>query len=70
LLPYDCFQLVEKIRGVFSANELGQRFLVALIFLVLWFSQSVVPFRISGAVDYAGWEVPNTTLKVIDLAGI
>jgi len=27
---------------------------VALIFLALWFSQSVMPYRISGAVDYAG----------------
>jgi hypothetical protein len=30
---------------------------VALIFLAVWFSQSVMPYRISGAVDYARWPI-------------
>lgn len=30
---------------------------VALIFIAIWFSQSVMPYRISGAVDYARWPI-------------
>lgn len=30
-------------------------FLVTFVFLAVWFSQSVMPYRISGAVDYSSW---------------
>jgi hypothetical protein len=29
----------------------------SLLFLAIWFSQSVMPYRISGAVEYAGWPI-------------
>jgi len=46
-----------KIRGLPFCERTWPAVLVALIFLVLWFSQSVMPYRISGALDYAGWPI-------------
>ncbi len=46
-----------KIRGLPFCERTWPAFVVALIFVVLWFSQSVMPYRISGAIDYAGWPI-------------
>jgi hypothetical protein len=41
-----------KIRGLPFCERTWPAFLVAFIFLALWFSQSVMPYRIFGALDY------------------
>lgn len=48
-------------RWAFRGSPVAQRtwpaFCAAFLFLAVWFSQSVMPYRISGAVDYDGWPV-------------
>jgi hypothetical protein len=46
-----------KLRGRLLCERSWPAFAVALIFIALWFSQSVMPYRISGAVDYGGWPI-------------
>jgi hypothetical protein len=46
-----------KLRGLPLCERTWPAFGLALIFVALWFSQSVMPYRISVAVDYAGWPI-------------
>jgi hypothetical protein len=44
-----------KILSMPLRDRTWPAFLVAFAFVAVWFSQSVLPYRISGAVDYSGW---------------
>ena len=46
-----------KLRGLPVCERTWPAFGVSLIFLAIWFSQSVMPYRISGALDYAGFPI-------------
>ncbi len=43
------------IRGVPFSHRTWPAFLVCFFFLAVWFSQSVMPYRLPGAVDYSSW---------------
>jgi hypothetical protein len=46
-----------RLRGLPLCERTWPAFGASLLFLAIWFSQSVMPYRISGAVDYAGWPI-------------
>jgi len=46
-----------KFRSLPLCERTWPAFGIALIFLAIWFSESVMPYRISGAVDYAKWPI-------------
>jgi hypothetical protein len=46
-----------KILGTPLRDRTWPAFLVTFAFLAVWFSQSVMPYRASGAVDYSGWPI-------------
>jgi len=46
-----------KLRGLPLCERTWPSFGAAFIFIALWFSQSVMPYRIAGAVDYARWPI-------------
>lgn len=46
-----------SLRGFPLCERTWPAFGASFLFLVIWFSQSVMPYRISGAVDYAGWPI-------------
>jgi hypothetical protein len=46
-----------SLRGLPLCERTWPAFGATLLFLAVWFSQSVMPYRISGAVDYAGWPI-------------
>ena len=46
-----------SLRGLPLCGRTWPAFGTTLLFLAIWFSQSVMPYRISGAVDYAGWPI-------------
>lgn len=39
------------------SDRIWPAFVVSLVVMIVWFCQSVMPYRIPGAVDYAGWPV-------------
>ena len=46
-----------SIRGLPLCERTWPAFGGSLLFVAIWFSQSVMPYRISGAVDYASWPI-------------
>jgi hypothetical protein len=46
-----------RLRGLPVRERTWPAFGAALLFLAIWFSQSVMPYRISGALDYSGWPI-------------
>jgi len=46
-----------KLRGLAIRERTWPALAAMLLFLGVWFSKSVMPYRISGAVDYAGWPI-------------
>jgi hypothetical protein len=46
-----------SLRGLPLCERTWPAFGATLLFLAIWFSQSVMPYRISGAVDYGGWPI-------------
>jgi hypothetical protein len=46
-----------SLRGSPLCERTWPAFGATLLFLAIWFSQSVVPYRISGAVDYSSWPI-------------
>jgi hypothetical protein len=39
------------------SNRTWPAFVASVAFMIVWFCQSVMPYRIPGAVDYAGWPI-------------
>jgi hypothetical protein len=46
-----------RLRGLPVRERTWPALGATLLFLAVWFSQSVMPYRISGAMDYSGWPV-------------
>lgn len=46
-----------RLRGLPLCERTWPAFGASFLFLTIWFSQSVMPYRISGAVDYARWPI-------------
>jgi hypothetical protein len=46
-----------SLRGLPLCERTWPAFGASFLFLAIWFSQSVMPYRISGAVDYASWPI-------------
>lgn len=46
-----------SFRGLALRERTWPAFGASFVFLAIWFSQSVMPYRISGAVDYGGWPI-------------
>ena len=46
-----------QLRGSAIRERTWPAFVATLMFVSIWFSQSVMPYRISGAVDYSGWPI-------------
>ena len=46
-----------SLRGLPICERTWPACCATLLFLAIWFSQSVLPYRISGAVDYASWPI-------------
>lgn len=44
-----------RLRGLPFRDRSWPAFLAMFVFLAIWFSESVMPYRISGAVDYVSW---------------
>jgi len=45
------------VRGLPFCERTWPAFAAAVLFLAVWFDQSVMPYRIPGAVDYADWPI-------------
>jgi len=46
-----------SLRGLPLCERTWPAFSASFLFLAVWFSQSVMPYRISGAVDYSSWPI-------------
>jgi hypothetical protein len=46
-----------SLRGLPLCERTWPAFGATFLFLAIWFSQSVMPYRISGAVDYSSWPI-------------
>jgi hypothetical protein len=46
-----------KLRGLPIYERTWPAFGASFVFLAIWFGQSVMPYRISGALDYGGWPI-------------
>jgi hypothetical protein len=44
-------------RGLLLSGRTWPAFLASVLFLGVWFSQSVMPYRIPGALDYSSWPI-------------
>ena len=44
-------------RGLLLSRRTWPAFLASFLFLGVWFSQSVMPYRIPGALDYSSWPI-------------
>jgi len=46
-----------NLRGLPVSERTWPAFVASFLFLIIWFAQSVMPYRISGAVDYGEWPI-------------